>query len=129
MLFPTPCLNRKTTVLSCRLHRVMPLKSDEIVKIAGDFGPKSSSSIHYTIRILPIITNIQNIKNLQSKISCNCENINKLFYQKNDFSNDFLQSQTILLPYKSCVTEKRTYIKTIFMGSMPSLLLVFLLLH
>ena len=37
-----------------------------------------------------------------------------------------MQFRTILFPYKKCVTEKRTSVKTLLIGSMPSLLTVFL---
>ena len=37
-----------------RLQCIIIIKSDEIVTGAGNFGPKSSFSIHYTIKITPI---------------------------------------------------------------------------
>ena len=51
------------------------LKSDKVVSVAGDFGPKSSASIHYIMWISLILKPIDNIKNI--KTSCNCEIINK----------------------------------------------------
>ena len=56
---------------------------------AGDFGAKSSSIINYIYyKNFPNLT-IMDIKKLQYK-NCNYENINKLFYQKNNFDNDFI---------------------------------------
>ena len=43
------------------------IKREEIVMVTGDFGPKSSASIHYTIWISLILKTIENIKNLQYK--------------------------------------------------------------
>ena len=37
-------------------------KSDEIVMLAGDFGPKSCASIHYTMWISLILRTTENIK-------------------------------------------------------------------
>ena len=74
------------------LQCVIINKSDEIVAGAGAFCAKSSSIINYTRRIVPFQAIIKNIKKLQynTNFLCNYENMNKLFYQKNNFNNDFI---------------------------------------
>ena len=49
------------------VQRVIPLKSDKIMTVAGDFGPKSSASIHYVYYVdFSDLRTIENI-NLQYK--------------------------------------------------------------
>ena len=59
------------------------------------------------------------------KSSCNYDTINNLFYQKIALFMILLQFWTILLPYKLCVTEKRTYINKGCNLENPYLLTVF----
>ena len=89
------------------LERVIRYKSAEILASWWHLCFKSGPNIHYTIRISLILRTIENIKIYNVKISCNCEIMNKLFYQKNDFIHVFFCNIGPFCCLRNCVLLKR----------------------